>query len=385
MYYKSKISTGALQWVVLLVLGLALGACSAGGNDDFPSDRRQSNMIVRFTLPEQAAAGEPSGAGNGYEDGSFPENYIDVQNSCRVLFFSTNNTFLGLLDRQVVAEITGTNYRQYNLSGIPPLNLPSDFKIMIAANWPDMSLIDNAIVGATTIDDICHGIASVFDVPPGFKPDPENGQLMPFFGIHSYSNITIMPGTVTLPEPITLLRAMAKVEVIFSGADTELPPAVTLCRFNVKGYCAPLGVYDQSDYGQGNDWDTDYLRRLHLVTADNNNEPEAAGRRTALAMADDGSYRWTAYVPEYRNLRADGTPAPDEAFIEIKLSSQAPGEKPFRIYFSSYSGETSANTTLPRFNIERNNIYRFIVSLHHGRITIIARPWNYRPQPEINA
>lgn len=385
MYNKSKITAGKLLKVVLLIFGLTLGACSTGYNEDTSSDRRQTNMVVRFTLPESASASEKSRAGDGYEDGSLIENYIDVQNSCKVLFFSQSNTFLGMLDRQVVAEIPGAGRRQYNLCGIPPLNLPSDFKIMIAANWPDTSVIDNAIAGSTTIDDICHAMASVFDTLPGFMLDLENGHLMPFFGIRSYSGISILPGTTTLPESITLLRAMAKVEIIFDGGASELPPAVTLCHFNAKGYCAPYGVYDQNDYGQGNDWDSDYLHRLHLVTADNNNDPEASGRRAELSICADGPYRWTAYVPEYRNLKADGTPAPDEAYIEIKLSSQAPAEKPFKIYFSTYSGETSANTTLPRFNIERNNIYRFNVSLHHGQITIFTRPWNYRPQPEINA
>ncbi len=382
MYKMSKITTGTLLWVVLLILGLTLGACSTGDDEDISSDLRQTNIVVRFTLPASASA--KTRAGDGYEDGSLIENYIDVQNSCKVLFFSQNNTFLGLLDHQIVAEIPGTGRQQYNLCGIPPLNLPSDFKIMIAANWPDMSVIDNAIVGATTIDDICHAVASVFDMPPGLMLDLENGHLMPFFGIRSYSGISIQPGTTTLPESITLLRAMAKVEIIFDSGASELHPAVTLCHFNVKGYCAPAGVYDQNDYGQGNDWDSDYLHRLHLVSADNNNDSEAAGRRAELAMCADGASRWIAYVPEYRNLKADGSPAPDEAYIEIRLPSQTPDEKPFKIYFSSYSGETSANTTLPRFNIERNNIYRFNVSLHHGQLSIITRPWNYRPQPEIN-
>lgn len=387
MYYNnSNIITRPLQWVVLLIVGLTLGACSSGSHEDIMPERRpSSNMIVRFTFPESVSDNTTSGAGNGYEDGSYIENYIDVKNRCRVLFFTINNTYIGELAHQAVAEIIGTNCRHYSLCGIPPLELPSDFKIMIAANWPDMSAIDNAVAGSTTIDDICNSMASVFDVPGGFTLDAEKQQLMPFFGIRSYSGISILPGTTTLPESVTLLRAMAKVEVVFNGGTSELPPAVTLCRYNALGYCAPSGVYDQNDYGQGNDWDSDYLRRLHLVTADNNNEPLAQERRAGLNMAADGTCRWTAYVPEYRNLKADGSPAADEAYIEIKLKSQAPDEKPFKIYFASYSGETSANTTLPRYNIERNNIYRFNVSLHHGQISITARPWNYRPQPEINA
>ena len=370
-----------MLWVVLMAFGVSHVSCTGSGDEAFPGEDRP-NMIVRFTLPVSA---EVASAGDGYEDGSCIENYIDVHNSCRVLFFSINNTFIGVLDRQVVADITDTGYRQYDLSGIPPVGLPSDFKIMIAANWPDMSAIDNAIVGATTIDDICHGIASRYDVPEGFALDKEEGRLIPFFGIRSYSGITVMPGTNYLPGSVTMLRAMAKVEVLFDGSDAEALESVRLCHFNIRGYCAPAGVYDQNDYGQGEDWDNDYLHRLHLVASDNNNDPEAVGRQADLNMAADGTCRWTAYIPEYRNVMADGSTAPDEAYIQIRLRSQSPEERPFTIYFSRYSGSSSANTSLPRYNIERNNIYRFNVSLHHGELIITARPWNYRPQPEINA
>lgn len=384
MENKTNTLIRSVLWDIMIAIVLSLMSCGRIDDVNSPGEGR-SNLIVRFTLPEGNSAGQIAAAGDGYEDGSDIENYIDVHNSCRVLFFSINNTFLGALDRQVVTDFAGTGYRQYTLSGIPPADLPSDFKIMIAANWPDMSAIDNAIVGATTIDDICHSVASQYEVSPGFTLDVDNGKLMPFFGIRSYSGITIMPGTTTLPGAVTMLRAMAKIEVVFDDSVANIPGSVSLCRFNVKGYCAPAGVYDQNGYGQGEDWDSDYLHRLHLVTVDNNNEPGASGRRADFSAGTPGTCRWTAYVPEYRNLMADGSPAPDEAYIEIKLSSQSADEEPFKIYFSNYSGASSANTTLPRYNIERNNIYRFNVSLHHGELIITARPWNYRPQPEINA
>ena len=73
MYNKSKITAGKLLKVVLLIFGLTLGACSTGYNEDTSSDRRQTNMVVRFTLPESASASEKSRAGDGYEDGSLIE------------------------------------------------------------------------------------------------------------------------------------------------------------------------------------------------------------------------------------------------------------------------------------------------------------------------
>ncbi|MDE7142062.1 MAG: hypothetical protein K2O33_04120 [Muribaculaceae bacterium] len=386
MKYLSNRYSASVFRVLLVVLAMLQVSCGGRSDEDSPvASPAGPNMIVRFTLPLAINGGSPS-AGNGYVDGSADENYIDVHNSCRVLFFSTGNTFIGVLDRQTVADITGTDYRQYNLCGIPPENLPSEFKIMLAANWPDMSAVDNAVVGATTIDDICHGIASQFDCPEGFAPEAAEGRLIPFYGIHLYRGISFDEGTTLLPESVTMLRALAKVEVLFDCGREEVPETVSLKGFNLKGYCAPAKVYSQDDYGQGNDWDNDYLRSLHLVSPDNNNEPGAAQRVAHMAKTEVGGVcRMTAYIPEYRNLKADGSPAADEAFIEFRLPSQSAGENPFRLYFARYSGSTSADTTQPRYNIERNNIYRFNVSLHKGKLIITARPWNYRPQPEINA
>ncbi|MDE6157343.1 MAG: hypothetical protein K2F78_04270, partial [Muribaculaceae bacterium] len=270
--------------------------------------------------------------------------------------------------------------------GTPPETLPADFKIMIAANWPDMSAVDNAEPGATTIDDICHNLASSFDFTAGTKLNLENGPLIPFFGIREYTGINIVPGTTTLPETITMLRALAKVEVLFDSDADDIPASVRLCGFNIRGYCAPMGVYSQNDYGQGIDWDNDYLRRLHLISADNNNEPGAGRRVVGLEpIKTEKGYCFTTYIPEYRNMTADRKPASDEACIEITLASQSSQEEPFRLYFAEYAGSTSSNTSLPRYNIERNNIYRFNIKLHCGKLIITARPWNYRPQPEINA
>lgn len=373
--------------LILTVMSAMLLVSCSGSADEDSLAGNVPGMVVRFTL-QSTMSGTSSGsnAADGYEDGSADENYIDVNNSCRVLFFSVNNTFLGTLNRPTVAAISGTGYKQYSLYGIPPENLPSDFKIMVAANWPDMSAVDNAEAGSTTIDDICRNLASCFDYEVGSPLSVEEGRLMPFFGIHSYTGINIVPGTTTLPEEITMLRALAKVEVLFYTDSDDVPADVRLCGFNLRGFCAPAAVYSQNDYGQGNDWENDYLHRLHLVSADNNNEPGAGARIASLIPRESESlYRYSTYVPEYRNLLDNGTPVPDEAFIELRLSSQSALDEPFRLYFAEYSGSSSANTSLPRYNIERNNIYRFNISLHRGKLVITARPWNYRPQPEINA
>ncbi|MDE6156521.1 MAG: hypothetical protein K2F78_00060, partial [Muribaculaceae bacterium] len=130
----------------ILAAFCAVSAVSCSGNSaDTDIDTVSPNMVVRFTVQSSlSGSSAEAGGSGGYEDGAEIESYIDVDNGCRVLFFSVNNTFLGLLNRPTVAAISGAGYKQYSLYGTPPETLPADFKIMIAANWPDMSAVDNA-------------------------------------------------------------------------------------------------------------------------------------------------------------------------------------------------------------------------------------------------
>lgn len=381
---RKRRPTAALLAVAAILLTIIAGGCSRS-DDAEPADDATRSIAVSFRVPLDSSA-DSSQTADGYEEGTPDEALIDVAENCRVLFFTTSNTFLGELQNTNVAEIPGTGFRQYTVIGNPPENLPLDFRIMIAANWPDAGAIDEADPGATTIDDICLSAASQYAASAGFTLDPDAGRLIPFYGIREYRGIT--PGAATtLAEPVTLLRAVAKIEVVFDCEKADLPRSVELIGHNAAGCCAPSRVYSQADYGQGQDWANDYLRSLHLTTADNHNDPDATSRRLAMNATSDAdrTTRYTIYVPEYRNLRDDGSAAADEAYIEIRLPSQSADEVPFRIYFANYSGQTTSSATLKRNNIERNNIYRFNVTLRDGRIIILARPWNYRPQPEINA
>ena len=135
----------------------------------------------------------------------------------------------------------------------------------------------------------------------------------------------------------------------------------------------------------GYDWDSDYLHRLHLVTADNNNDPEASGRRAELSICADGPYRWTAYVPEYRNLKADSTPAPRRGLYRNKTVVAGPGRKAVQNLFLNIFGAKP----LP-IRHSRGLILNATISTDSMCRYILAKlqfytSWNYRPQPEINA
>lgn len=89
--------------------------------------------------------------------------------------------------------------------------------MVVLANWPQYS-DDEMKTGETLLADICDANWGQFDSFSSFELKPE--RLIPFYGVHEYNNIEFKSGEVTfLPEPITLLRAVAKVEMILKTDD----------------------------------------------------------------------------------------------------------------------------------------------------------------------
>lgn len=101
--------------------------------------------------------------------------------------------------------------------------------------------------GETLLSDICNADWGQFDSFSSFELKPE--RLIPFYGVHEYNNIEFKSGEVTLlPEPVTLLRAVAKVEIILKTDDYfDLSISeVKVRRYNKKGYCAPKDIFHRT-------------------------------------------------------------------------------------------------------------------------------------------
>lgn len=363
--------------------------------DDEPETPNNSDSIsflnIALSVPLADNVNPNSRANGGYQDGDKYENYIDIDRyNYRIFFFDEQNKLIARFAPIGFSVVEGSEYSKYEIYGITPKEVEalSSFKVMITANW--LNHYDSYTIGKTTIDDICNNFASTFRCLTNQELNPSESRLIPMYGIHRYENVTFTKGeTTTLAEPITMLRAMAKVEVILdTEQDIEISD-VSLRGYNERGYCAPQGVYSEADYGQGLDWENDYLHRLHLVGGAN--DQNATSRQLAFRCLNKKTTNkketWIAYIPEYRNVAADGTAATDEAYIELHLNIQTADEKPFCIYFAEYGSsgttQTSEAADLKRIDIERNNIYRFTVSLADNKMEIYVRQWNPRPQPPI--
>lgn len=381
---------------LLLLPAVLFVSCSRDAEDDSVPSAGEMTLGIGFKIPARTVA-------DGYEEGEAYENYIDAANgNYRIYFFDAENKLIARFDPEAfILMAENDKYVEYSVLGEVPEVLAehSDFfKMVVLANWPQYDDA-NMKTKETTIADICNATWAQYSCltdgetnPTAialnpFAADPSERKLMPFYGVHEYSNVTFKPGVATiLDEPVTLLRAMAKVEVILEIDDKEFADdlsfsSLKINRYNAKGYCAPKDVFTQGDYdhdeGENEDdkWKQDYVHTLHLVgNANDEGEKELALRLVRRWDENGKRYeKWTAYLPEYRNIDAGNA----YSSIKAKFNIQLADDTPHTIYFANYSGGKTDNSNGSRLNIERNNIYRFQVTCtgYNFKLRLTVSDW----------
>ncbi|WP_294473075.1 hypothetical protein [uncultured Bacteroides sp.] len=371
-----------VTWGLLPVFLWIFASCSRDTKVTNVTDGEMT-LNVGFKMPVR------SSSTNGYEEGEAYESYIDIENgNYRIYFFDAANKLIARFEPDGFIVTEGSNYRNYNVLGKAPDALIgySTLKMVVLANWPIYN-DTNIKTGETTIDDICNANWARFNASTSLSLEPGKKFLIPFYGVREYNGITLKAGQATiLPKPVTLLRAVAKVEVILNTTDDDSGNSlsddsfadVSVCHYNAHGYCAPSEVYSQNDYGQGNDWDNDYLPTLHLINGEN--DTDATSRKLSFhclnRRTDTENEKWIVYLPEYNN---EGN---DYSYIEIRLDSQASESESYKVYFAKY--ENGKPNIENRFNIARNNLYRFTITVRNGRIIVNVKQWDNAFDNEYN-
>lgn len=364
------IVTGALMLLVLWTT-----SCSHD-TETFGISDKETALSIGLRLPTRSPK-----TGEGYEVGETYENYIDVENNnYRIYFFTSDNKLIARFEPDGFVVTEGSDYRDYSVLGKAPAVLVNhkNFKMVVLANWPQYD-DDTMKTGETLLADICDAGWGQFDSFSSFELGPE--RLIPFYGVHEYNNIEFKSGEATLlPEPVTLLRAVAKVEVILKTDDhSDLSfSEVKLRRYNKKGYCAPKAVFSQDDYDHDGEWNSDYVSNLHLVENSNDAEEKLQNFHFASRWVGADGYKyekWIAYLPEYQNINAGDK----YSCIEVRLDAQTDEGEPYRVYFANYdeSGKTDNNDNAKRLDINRNNLYRFTVTVLDNKLTVNVQEWKY--------
>lgn len=368
-----------LRMAATVTLCALLTACIYEEPEEAGPAEKLSLLSLSLSLPMSRA---DVGADPQYVPGEGYENYIDIKNKgYRIYFFDSADKYVATFVPMLV-EAAGSQENTYSVVGKATDEITglSNFKVVVLANWPSYPADADLQSGVTTIEDLCSAATATFNALSSFDLDAKQ-LTIPFYGVHHYTGITIEKGKLTtLDKPVALLRAMAKIEVIFDTPGLSLDDVI-LHGYNKTGYCAPTGIYTQDAYDHNGQWDYDYVQALHLVGGQNdadavNNTIHLLRKPAADASQPD---TWICYVPEYRNTAASGTgPAADKATLELKFDiPDIPLDN--MIYFTKYEQNAADGVYRPvagtDFDLHRNNLYRFHVSVASGRLIINVVKW----------
>lgn len=381
--------------VATVIMMVSLVSC---GGDTPACEDETGKMIIAFRV----SAPDPrySRANDGYDDGTYLESAIDFEyGSYRVYFFDTQDRFIAEWNPVIFIHVlTGSDgNRIYKFEGNIPEKLKdySDFSVMVLANWPEYPDYRGVNLEGKTISEVIKGNWAKFNAFSSYELSEEDHRLIPFYGLTAVSGKTFEKNKTTDLGTINLLRAVAKVEVtvdagsLFKYVSINEEQPLTICGINPSGYCATTG-----SIGTGNNWDTDYVTELHLPFENNKNHPLAMNNSMPMLRLKDAggadTNTWIAYVPEFRNK--DEEHEDHFSHIELRLdfydNESKSGKyetRTFELYFSNYSEGHTDNKIESRYDIKRNDLYRF--SVKGGLLGIEPKlhveEWNFRKQDEI--
>ncbi len=318
----------------MLCVAVLLGFVSCGliytdeeDNGVAANETQVSFILSLSNATEGTRAGTTWGDGYDSQTANAYENRIDPS-TVQVLIYDTEN---------VAHKVTILSYIQtkpggdeYEFIGSVTDDLPAgDYKLMVFANAA-------SVEGVTDLSTLSYSYDNA-----AFN---NQTQLIPMWGVGTYT-FTLKKGErVTLAEPIYLLRAMAKVEIQLADEikDQYNIAGATLSRYNTGGYVTPM------DYAK-----VDNTKELEQETGTNittfKPKEDNAGENLAFIVSEDKKTAMV-YIPEYSN-------AVNEATISLKLEES--GDQEFLLYFKDY--QNGSPVTGNAHDIVRNHIYRYTV------------------------
>lgn len=336
-----------------IILGIAcflVTSCTNYIEDGSLQPPETSEVQVTFTL----AMGEPvAGSRVGtWEDnegsddvvlGSSYENQIDL-NTLQVMVYSlSDGSYVGKVERIKYTRADAEN-NVYELLGELAVNEEQivdgklNCKMMVFANCPE-------VAGNTSLT----GISGLFY--------QYNTKYIPMWGVKAYTNLELKEGGRADLGAISLLRALAKVEVKLSGtaAQNFSLRNVSLNKYNKQGYCLPTGYAGATDT---KGLDTEGVFNVYASSEDG-----------SLTFKEVGANDFIIYLPEYNPTTAS------ELAMGISLyrkSGEAASVSDPHVYFKDYATNTP-------IEMVRNHHYLFNITdvTDNEGLTLdfLALPW----------
>lgn len=346
--------TRLLQSLSLLLLSACTQEESLPVRPDSPTP-----VEVTFTLTTlgggETRIYDKTDAGNAFE------NAIDMENIHILLFDADNDTYLDTFKPSSVTR-SGNTYEVVGELSQPYEN----FKVVVLANWPEDAYPTPLEEGKTTIENICSNATYNYKTP--FTLSANN--LIPMYGVRTFTDISLTPDIREELGKIDLLRAMCKIEVTCSD-ENYLLTGVTLHRYATKGMCAPTEVYDNT----ADDWKDS--EEVHLPDDINTNIEEN------LNLVDNGKGSFIVYVPEIENNK---TEEGEHSYLTVTLASKNNPEDELyienpNIYFRDYTEDGQVDEKGGSYDLIRNHWYQFKITGVSGvDLEFVVLSWD-----EVNA
>lgn len=338
-----------LHIMFVSVLGMLAASCRQEADEPTQTaDSRTAQVVFTIAL-DSPSAGSRGLWGDNY-DGNSTNDYESAIGTEFDNYINPSQFFVNLTLGSITYDVQNIAYWQTSTKNVyefvGDVNVPidgnqtfEDAKIQVYANMdPDNSTF-------TT----------------NYTKNPGTGvAYIPMWGVQTV-NLSLTPGTRTeLADPIYLLRAMAKIEVIMAAEDCEIED-IKLNGYNTTGYCLPEGATGATGATNTKNLDLEGVFR-----------PMPSYRETNDSFAEstnvEGNQCYTIYVPEYRNISNTQTTA-THATITVTVDG-----KDYDIEFKQYANGSPIGEA---YNIVRNHWYQYtITAVKTGfDLKLTVAPW----------
>lgn len=304
----AKMRNIVVQAAATVLLMLAFASCSSKDHvPEEPATLYKFGFFVNVGDNSGASRATPPG---DYNPGSGWENHIDIAGGdIRVVLFNTDDTFLTeITDFQITPLATYESSKLYYINAATKVDVSAGrFKIVVMANWGT----DN-YPAVWNFDNI-FGIK--YDFSPGKPLGADN--LIPLYGVKSVViSGGIKPDITADLGTIHLLRAMAKVEVVYSD-ELYTIKSLNLRNYNCSGFCAPTDVTEEEHYVKNN-WSDDYTATPSIPVPPMRREETLAFNSAGKDIEGRDSY--VLYVPEYCNTVSSADAPVPQSVVEISFN-----------------------------------------------------------------
>lgn len=386
--YIHKITYYLITMATLLAASLTFQACSEA-EDESPVNTNDPGASISFTIDTGASA-DTRALKETTEEGVGYENYIDLDD-IRFFFFKTGTDYAAPLFnlkpdfKYCVSD--GLYYVGCKLTSVQ-YNTLSDvdfsFRILVAASWAltdeKVTTIESFKTGNYTLNEgfFCWHDNCNYSYNYGTDAEgndtyfiPSKATPIPMYGVKEYTNQTIKKNQVTDLGSIDMLRAMAKVEVIWTGDKSELN-SVKLTKCLNGGTCAPNNMFANTEKDP---------KDTHLNLPGEHSS--ASGVSTMATAITNIPFRKIAkndyliYMPEHYNSESARERYTAGVGVTQMILTVGEGDAAVEhtLEFKDYS-----DTNSTPFNILRNHHYLFNVSAPDAKLEVnyVVIPWDTR-------